>query len=94
MADSVETVLGYSLLLKNSATVVGLVMFSLIIAFPLLKLLSLVVVYKVSGALIQPLGETTLGEALYTMGNCLVMVFAVVATSGTGFLSASLLLWV
>ncbi len=85
LADSVETVLGYSLLLKNSATVVGLVMFSLIIAFPLLKLLSLVVVYKVSGALIQPLGETTLGEALYTMGNCLVMVFAVVATVALAF---------
>jgi stage III sporulation protein AE len=85
LADAVETVLGYSLLLKNSATVAGLAMLSLMIAFPLLKLLSLIIIYKFSGALIQPLGETTLGEALHTMSNCLIMVFAAVATVALAF---------
>jgi len=85
LADAVETVLGYSLLLKNSTTIAGLVMLSLIVAFPLLKLLSLIIIYKISGALIQPLGETTLGEALHTMSNCLVMVFAAVATVALAF---------
>ena len=85
LADAVETVLGYSLLLKNSATIISLVMLFLIIAFPLLKLLSLVIIYKISGALVQPLGETILGDSLHTMGNCLVMVFAAVATVALAF---------
>ena len=85
LAEAVETVLGYSLLIKNSATITGLVILSFIVAFPLLKLLSLVIIYKVSGALIQPLGETTLGEALHTMSNCLIAIFAAVATMALAF---------
>ena len=85
LADAVETVLGYSLLLKNSATIAGLLILSLIVAFPLIKLLALIIIYKFSGAVLQPLGETTLGEALHTMGNCLVLVFAAVATVSLAF---------
>ena len=77
---------GIFLLIKNSATVAGLVMLAMIIVFPLLKLLALVIIYKLSGALIQPL-ETALGEALQTMSNCLVLIFAAVATVALAFLS-------
>lgn len=85
LADSVETVLGYSLLIKNSATIAGLVMLAMLIVFPLLKLLALMIIYKLSGALVQPLGETALGEALQTMGNCLVLIFSAVATVALAF---------
>lgn len=85
LADSVETVLGYSLLVKNSATIAGLVMLLLMIIFPLLKLLALVLIYKLSGAVVQPLGETTLGEALQTMSNCLVLIFSAVSTVALAF---------
>jgi stage III sporulation protein AE len=37
LADSVDTVLGYSLLLKNSVTITGLIMLALIIVFPCLN---------------------------------------------------------
>lgn len=95
LADAVDTVLGYSLLLKNSVTITGLIMLALIIVFPLLKLLSLILIYKVCGALIQPLGETTLGDALSTMANCLSLVFAAVATVAlTFFISIAIILGV
>ncbi len=85
MADAVETVLGYSLLLKNTATITGLVLLVLIVVFPLIKLLSLVIIYKLSGALIQPLGENSLAAALDTMGNCLTLIFAAVVTVALSF---------
>ncbi|HHU76741.1 MAG TPA: stage III sporulation protein AE [Firmicutes bacterium] len=85
LADSIETVLGYSLLLKNSATIAGLIILLLMIVFPLLKLLALVLIFKLSGALVQPLGETMLGGALQTMSNCLVLVFSAVATVALAF---------
>ncbi len=80
LADAVETVLGYSILLKNGATIAGLITLSLIVTFPLVKLLILIFIYKFAGALVQPIGETSLGEALNTMGNCLAIIFAAVAT--------------
>ncbi len=85
LSDAVETVLGYSLLLKNSATLAGLVLLALTVIFPLLKILALVLIYRCSGALIQPLGETDLGEALHTMANCLLLIFAAVATVALAF---------
>ena len=80
LADTVETVVGYSLLIKNSATIAGLVILALMVIFPLLKILALIAVYKFCGAIIQPLGETTLGEALQTMSKSLTLIFAAVAT--------------
>jgi len=85
LSDAVETVLGYSLLVKNSATIAGLAILAFMVVFPLIKLLSLVVIYKLAGALVQPLGEDSLGDALYTMGNCLIMIFAAVVTVGLAF---------
>jgi stage III sporulation protein AE len=79
LADAIETVLGYSMLIKNSATIMGLVILALITVFPLLKILAVISIYKVCSALIQPLGETTLGGALESMSKCLTMIFAAVA---------------
>ena len=85
LADAVETVLGYSILLKNGATIAGLITLTLIVLFPLIKLLSLILIYKIAGALVQPVGETSIGDALNTMGNCLTLVFAAVATVALSF---------
>lgn len=76
LADAVETVAGASLVLKNSIYLAGTVVLVLITIFPLLKLIALVAVYKITAALVQPLGETSLGEAINTMGNCLLFLFA------------------
>jgi stage III sporulation protein AE len=85
MSDAVETVLGYSLLLKNSVTLAGMIILALIIVFPLLKLLALVIIFKFAGAIVQPLGENSLADALDTMGSCLTLVFAAVATVALAF---------
>ncbi len=79
LADAVETVAGVSLVLKNSIYLAGTVILFVITVFPLLKLIALVAVYKVTAALVQPLGESNLGEAINTMGNCLLFLFASVA---------------
>lgn len=85
LGDAVETVLSYSMLLKNSVTLGGLALLAVAIAFPLLKILALVVIFRVAAALVQPLGESVLGEALQTMGNCLLLVFAAVVTLALAF---------
>jgi stage III sporulation protein AE len=46
------------------------------------------VIYKLSGALIQPLGESSLGEAVNTMGNSLVLLVGALAAASVIFFLA------
>jgi len=80
LSDAVETVMGASLLLKNGIYLGGIVVLFLLALFPLLKLAAVILVYKVSAALVQPLGDTGLAEGINTMAGCLTMVLATMAS--------------
>lgn len=79
LTDAVETVAGATLILKSTVHIAGVLILFFMVAFPLLKILALVFIYKLAAALIQPLGETNLCDSLNTLGNCLALVFAAVA---------------
>lgn len=79
-ADTVELVMGASLILKNAIGIFGVLAVILICTFPLIKLLSLVMIIKVAGALVQPMGDEKMARCLDAMGNSLLLVFACVLT--------------
>ena len=78
LADAVELVMGASLLIKNAVGIFGVIVVFLLCLFPLIKLLSLIVVIKISGALVQPMGDEKMSKCLDTMGNNLLLVFGAV----------------
>lgn len=88
LSDAIETVAGATLLLKSAVSLVGVGIIFFLAAFPMLKILSLVVVYKVAAAVIQPFGEEQLAEALDGIGGALTLVFACVAVTGLIFFLA------
>ena len=79
-ADALDAVIGGSLLLKNAIGLVGLVVIGVITLFPMLKILAIVIIYKLAAALIQPIGDTRVADTLQGMANSLLLVFASVAT--------------
>ena len=79
-ADTVELVMGASLLIKNAVGIFGVVVVMMLCAFPLSKLLSLVVIIKIAGALIQPMGDEKMAKCLDSIGNNLLLVFGSVMT--------------
>lgn len=85
LSDAVETVAGASIILKNGVYLVGIVVLMLVTLFPLFKLAAIALVFKVSAALVQPLGETSLGESINTMGNSMVLLVGAVAASALIF---------
>ncbi len=85
LSDTLEAVVGTSLLLKNAVGLVGILAVFFICAFPVLKIVSLMLVYKIAGAIIQPIGDKLIGESLNTMGNALTLVFASVTSVGIMF---------
>lgn len=79
-ADAAELVWSSGILLKNALGLMGLVAIFLIAAFPALKILSLVLVYRAAAALIQPVGQGSVVACLNTMAGALTLVFCTVAT--------------
>ncbi len=79
-SDTVELVAGASLLMKNSVGIFGVVTILLICALPLIKLVSLIFVIKIAGALVQPMGDEKMAKCLDGIGNNLWLVFGALAT--------------
>jgi len=78
MSDAIDTVFGCSLLIKNAIGVVGLIVILIIVSFPVLKILSLIVIYKITAVLIEPISDTKIVNCLNDMSSSLVIVFATV----------------
>jgi stage III sporulation protein AE len=87
-SDATDTVLGASLLVKNAVGIAGVVMIILMCAFPALKILTLAFIYKVSAAVMQPLGASPISKTLQTIGKSMIYVFAALASVGLMFFLA------
>jgi stage III sporulation protein AE len=80
LSDAVETIVGCSLLIKNAVGAFGLISLFSIIAFPALKVISLVLIYKVCAAVIEPVAGGQLVRCLNEMAGSLLLLFATVAS--------------
>ncbi|MEW6447035.1 MAG: stage III sporulation protein AE [Bacillota bacterium] len=81
LADAFEAVVGTSLLLKSAVGIAGMVLIFFAVAFPAVKICALSLLFKLAGAMVQPL-EGRVGASLDGVGNGLLGIFAVVATVG------------
>ncbi|SMB94816.1 stage III sporulation protein AE [Desulfonispora thiosulfatigenes DSM 11270] len=79
-SDVLEAVIGGSLLLKNAIGIMGLLIIVVISLFPAIKIFAIIIIYKVSSAIIQPLGNSQISDTLDSMAGSLLLVFASVAT--------------
>ncbi len=82
LADALDSVLATALLLKNGLGLVGAAAILLICAIPALKLLAQALLFRIAAALIQPLGDEGLAQAVGGLGNSLMLLFAALAVSG------------
>jgi len=85
LTDALEAIIGTSILLKNAIGLVGVMVLMVIWVFPMLQILVIGIIYRLAGALVQPFGESQIGDALETMSKCINLVFAAVAAVGLMF---------
>ncbi|MCY0864937.1 MAG: stage III sporulation protein AE [Sulfobacillus sp.] len=76
-SDAMEAVLGSSLLLKNAVTVLGALGIIVLVTFPLIKLFLMMFLYRLGGALSEPLGVSGVGDTLNVMANALGWLIAI-----------------
>ena len=78
LSDIMETMVGGSLLIKNSFGILGLVALILITLVPAIKLFVIYLLYKFAAALVQPLGDSKVVAIISDMANSLLLVFVAV----------------
>lgn len=77
--DAADTVITASVLLKNTVGIAGVVILLLIAAFPALKILVLAFIYKLTAAILQPLGGGPVIQCLDIVGKSIIYIFAALA---------------
>ncbi len=79
LSDAISTVVGYSVLLKNAVSTLGLIFLIAIVIFPIIKVMLLGFMHKITAALVQPISDkrivncvTAAGDTLIILGSCLI----------------------
>ncbi len=76
-ADSLDIVLTCTAIIKNSVGIFGLIVIILLLAFPLIQLFAVAFVYKVTAALVEPIGNRVISDCLNEMGNTVILLAVV-----------------
>ncbi|WP_290370019.1 MULTISPECIES: stage III sporulation protein AE [unclassified Paenibacillus] len=87
-SDAADTVISASLLVKNAIGLAGVLIILFLCAFPALKILTLALIYNVSAAVMQPMGESPIVTCLQTIGKSMIYVFGALAAVGLMFFLA------
>ncbi len=87
-ADALDALIGGSLLLKNALGISGVLILSVIILFPVIKMLVIALIYRIAAAMIQLLGDSMLADTLDEMAGSLLLSFAAVLSVGIMFFLA------
>lgn len=75
-SDAISTVAGYSLLLKSAISSVGLIVVIAIIVYPLIKMLMMLFSYRITAAVIQPVADKRMVDAISSVGDAMTMLFS------------------
>ncbi|MFC7060593.1 stage III sporulation protein AE [Halobacillus seohaensis] len=74
--DATDTILGASLILKNTLGLAGVVILLGIALFPALKIFAIAIIYKLAAALLQPIGDGPVVEAMAIVSRHMMYIFA------------------
>lgn len=85
LSDAVEMVIGCSAILKNGIGIIGLLALFLICVAPAIKIVALLLVYKIIGALIQPIASPNITNCFNEVGKALLLILVGVLSVATMF---------
>lgn len=77
-SDAISAVAGYSLIIKNAISSIGLIVIIILMLYPVLKLTLMAFVYKLSAALIEPISDKRITSSIAAAGESLVLIMSCV----------------
>ncbi|MEA4923961.1 MAG: stage III sporulation protein AE [Syntrophomonadaceae bacterium] len=84
VGDTIEVAAGYVVMLKDAMGIFGVLIIMGIIIFPIIKIAALGLIYKLVGAIVEPMGDHKTAAILEVMSTHLMLLMA--ATASVGFM--------
>lgn len=75
-SDAISSVAGYSLVIKNAISGIGLLVIILLIAYPIIKIVCMIGIYRFSSALIEPICDKRITDSIASVGDNLVILLS------------------
>lgn len=75
-SDAISSVVGYSLIIKNAISSMGLLILVLIILYPIIKIVLISFIYKMSAALTEPISDKRITSSIEGAGNAMVLLLS------------------
>lgn len=85
-ADSLEMVINCIGLIKNAIGIIGIVIIISLMVIPIIKLLSIAVIYKVIAIAAEPISTKNISDSLGEIGNAAITMTVVLSTGAMMFL--------
>ena len=77
-SDAIASVAGYSLIIKNAVSAVGLVIIILMMLYPVIKIFLNSIIFKLTAALIEPISDKRITNAITSAGDSLILIMSCV----------------
>lgn len=93
LSDAFDAVVSCSMILKNGIGIAGLIVLLIICSFPVVKMFSIIVIYKIASALIQPILDNQIVQCLNDMSNSmLVLLTCVISVAFMFFIALTVIM--
>lgn len=77
-SQTVDTIIGCSLLVKNGLGVAGLIILIIICIYPIMKIFTIIVVYKLASALLEPVSDERIAKCLSDIGDTISLILLII----------------
>ena len=78
ISDAIATVAGYSILLKNAVSSLGLIIVIAIVLVPIIKIFIMATMYRLTAAIIEPISDNRIVSAISSVGDSLILIMSCV----------------
>ena len=85
LSESVETVMNCSALIKNSVGVLGIICLIVIAVTPLLKIVAILLIFRLTAAAMEPVSEPRIIVCLSELANSISVLFSMLAATTVMF---------
>lgn len=79
LAESVETVMNCSVVIKNSVGILGIIVVALIAVTPLLKIAAVLIIFRITAAVAEPISDPKIISCVSHLANSISVIFSMLA---------------
>lgn len=85
-ADSIDLIISCTSIIKNGIGIFGLLIVITLLVVPLIKILAVAVVFKITAIVIEPIGNKTISDCLSEVGNSVITLAVILFLGAMMFL--------